>query len=133
MASPYLVDIISALSTHQDLLQKVKLNDVVEFFDLACLTKPVIELGQSAHIPGLVETLPALVHEFLGACLGLDDDLLKLLWTALRDSIGKVACGYELTDQLAARYLPYFLKYGTSRGIGAFELCFFFYCQVVLT
>jgi hypothetical protein len=118
MASPHLVDIISALSTHQDLLRKVKLIDVVEFFDLACLIKPVIELGQSVHIPGLVQSLPVLVHEFLKACLGLDDDLLKLLWIALQDSVGKVAYNYELTDQLAARYLPYFLEHGTSRGIG---------------
>jgi hypothetical protein len=78
MAPLLLVDILSVLSSHPQLLQGVQFGDIVKFYDLVCLMKPVIELAQSVHTPGLVTSLPLHVHNFLRACLGLDDDILKL-------------------------------------------------------
>lgn len=112
-----LTDLLSTLSEYPDLFNSIKFDDVGRFIDIACIVKPILSLGQSVHKPGSLKTLPVRVHQFLQACLGLDDDTLKLLWEALRDKIWAVEFNNQLLERLASQYLPYFLEHGPAQQI----------------
>jgi hypothetical protein len=110
--------VLSKLSEHPRLFQSLAFEHAVKFVDLAYLLKPNLELSQSPYIDRPPKTLPRHFHDFLKACLELDDNCVKLLWNTFQTAIW--ACEWNDTGQeeLAVKYIPYFLKHGYRENIG---------------
>lgn len=115
--------LVQVLQEYPGLYQGLTFQDVEHFLHLAILLKPYLALAQSFYSPAPLESLPSYVHDFLGACLQLNDDILKLLWLALRDAVWNVSWDEYVVAQrdLAQQYLPYFLREGLTRGISKYS------------
>ncbi|KAH6871949.1 hypothetical protein BKA70DRAFT_1484028 [Coprinopsis sp. MPI-PUGE-AT-0042] len=122
-----LSEILSALQEYPQLFELISLDTVIKFIDLACLTKPILELRKSIYTDGALLTLPKNVHEFLKLCLDphpseLPDDVFKLLWEVFREKIWDTPYNDALVERLAPQYLSYFLQYGPAYGLAFYTL-----------
>lgn len=122
----YLEEIVRALGAFPELYRNVSIEDITRFVDVLTLLKPYLSLSQSVYIPRPPEHLPAYIQSFLSSTLKLQDDILKLLWMALRDHVWEKECNEEVQAELGGKYLPLFLREGLSRDIS--ELPFVLTC-----
>jgi hypothetical protein len=110
--------IFSKLSEHPDLFRGLMFEHAVKFVDLAYLLKPYLGLSQSHYVEGPPKTLPRYLHNFLKSSLELDGNSVKLLWNIFGDTIWDCEWSNASQEELAAKYIPYFLKYGYRDNIG---------------
>lgn len=99
-------------------LRDLSLANLLAFVDLIRHMKERIEWNQPTCVVGPPEGLPESVHNFVRDALRVDDDVIKILWDGLRDTIW-----YDMEavdgENKTATLLPLFLKYGLPYGISA--------------
>lgn len=111
-----LVTLVQALITPlgAQLLSVMSYDSLVTFVDLIQHLKPTIVRIQRLFHAAPPETLPANVHDFIAASLGISDEDVKRAWHVLRH----IAWDHHSTKQSAHALMSLFLQHGISRGLG---------------
>ncbi|KAF6742809.1 hypothetical protein DFP72DRAFT_829537 [Ephemerocybe angulata] len=110
--------VVCALKEYPHLYERVALQDLLHFVNLCTLVKPYLKLAQSPYTQAPLPTQPRYIHDFLAASLGLKDDVVKLLWWALKEVIWEGDLDEAAERELASGYIAHFLKEGHPRDIG---------------
>jgi hypothetical protein len=101
------------------LASRLEFSDIVKYVSLVQCLQPVISLLLPSFNLDAPETLPHAHHEFLRVCMGLPDDIAKLVWTTFRN----LAWNDNPDDDnnfdpgKYIEYTPLFLEHGLSCGI----------------
>lgn len=115
MADSSVVDI---LQSHPEVAVSVPFEKLNALVVIARHLKPRIALNNSSQLRGPPAALPVSVHRFLCAAVGVEHELMKMSWHALRGHVWATTN----SDGQAMAYLDLFLEYGQEYEVGESDL-----------
>lgn len=110
-------EIVKTLAQYPSLYDQISIDDITHFLNLTKLLKPYLSLTQSVYLSAPPDCLPQYIHGFLVAALGIDGEVVKLLWAAFRHYIWGMEWNEEVQRNLGNQYIAHFLREGLSRNI----------------
>lgn len=99
-------------------LAAIDYTTLVTVLDLLQSLRSTVSLQQPSYIQEPPLHLSINIHEFLKACTGLSDELIKILWAAFRHHIWLLAPTEMDLDAMRLKHMKLFLNHGLSWGIG---------------
>ncbi|KAF8077601.1 hypothetical protein FPV67DRAFT_1614590 [Lyophyllum atratum] len=120
-----LTELSSIINNNPEMASVLDYDGLVKYIHLIRLLKPTLSLFQSFRDSGPLETLPVNVHDFLKVCLGLEDEIAKSAWAALRHIAWQFVPDTieDYSRRIGGEYLQLFLNHGLSRGIAFYNIC----------